>query len=76
LATFNETTIFLGLATSVIFVNENENENEKDQQFVHKNENYTVSGKKGTNSILGIISSNTGRFSQFFQYYNLQEICN
>jgi len=32
--------------------------------------------KKGTNSILGITSSNTGRFSKFFQCYNLLEICN
>jgi len=37
---------------------------------------YTVSGKKGTNSILGITSANTGRFSKFFQYHNLLEICN
>jgi len=37
---------------------------------------YTVSGKKGTKSILGITSSNTGRFSKFFQYHNLLEICN
>ena len=32
--------------------------------------------KKGTNSILGITSSNTGRFSKFFQCHNLLEICN
>jgi len=37
---------------------------------------YTVSGKKGTNSILGITSSHTGRFSKFFQCHNLLEICN
>jgi len=37
---------------------------------------YTVSGKKGTNSILGITSSNTDRFSIFFHLYNLLEICN
>ena len=37
---------------------------------------YTVSGKKGTNSILGITSSNTGRCSKFFQCHNLLEICN
>ena len=37
---------------------------------------YTVSGKKGTNSILGITSSNTDRFSKFFHLYNLLEICN
>jgi len=37
---------------------------------------YTVSGKKRTNSILGITSSNTGRFSKFFQCHNLLEICN
>ena len=37
---------------------------------------YTMSGKKRTNSILGITSSNTGRFSKFFQYHNLLEICN
>jgi len=36
---------------------------------------YTVSRKKGTNSILGITSSNTGQFS-FFHLYNLLEICN
>ena len=28
-------------------------------------------GKKGTNSILGITSSNTDRFSNFFHFYNL-----
>ena len=32
--------------------------------------------KKRSNSIVGITSSNTGRFSKFFQYYNLLEICN
>jgi len=32
--------------------------------------------KKGTNSILGITSSNTGWFSKFFQCHNLLEICN
>jgi len=32
--------------------------------------------KKGTNSILGITSSNTGRFSKFFKCHNLQKICN
>ena len=32
--------------------------------------------KKRTNSILGITSSNTGRFSKFFQCRNLLEICN
>ena len=32
--------------------------------------------KKGTNSILGITSSNTDRFSNFFQCHNLLEICN
>jgi len=32
--------------------------------------------KKGTNSILGITSSNTRRFSKFFQCHNLLEICN
>jgi len=32
--------------------------------------------KKGTNSILGITSSNTDRFSKFFQRCNLLEICN
>ena len=37
---------------------------------------YTVSGKKGTNSIWGITSSNTDRFSKFFHFYNLLEICN
>ena len=37
---------------------------------------YTVSGKKRTNSIWGITSSNTGRFSKFFQCHNLLEICN
>jgi len=37
---------------------------------------YTVSGKKWTNSILGITSSNTGQFSKFFQCHNLLEICN
>ena len=37
---------------------------------------YTVSGKKWTNSILGITSSNIGRFSKFFQCRNLLEICN
>jgi len=37
---------------------------------------YTVSGKKGTNSILGITSSNIDRFSKFFQCHNLLEICN
>ena len=31
--------------------------------------------KKGTNSFLGITSSNTGRFSKFFQCHNLLEIC-
>jgi len=31
---------------------------------------------KGTNSILGITSSNTDRFSKFFQCHNLLEICN
>jgi len=31
--------------------------------------------KKGTNSILGITSSNTDRFSQFFHFYNILEIC-
>jgi len=36
---------------------------------------YTVSGKKGTNSILGITLSNTDRFSKFFQCRNLLEIC-
>ena len=35
-----------------------------------------VTGKKGTNNISGITSSNTGRFSHFFQCYNLLEICN
>jgi len=38
--------------------------------------NYTVSGKKRTNSILGITSSNTSRFSNFFQCRNLLKICN
>ena len=33
-------------------------------------------GKKGTNSILGITSSNTDRFLKFFQCHNLLEICN
>ena len=37
---------------------------------------YTVSGKKRTNSILGITSSNTDRFTKFFHFYNLLEICN
>jgi len=37
---------------------------------------YTVSRKKGTNSILGITSSNTGQFLKFFQCHNLLEICN
>jgi len=37
---------------------------------------YTVSGKKRTNSILGITSSNTVRFSKFFQCRNLLEIRN
>ena len=37
---------------------------------------YTVSGKKRTNSILGITLSNTGRFSKFFQCRSLLEICN
>ena len=32
--------------------------------------------KKRTNSILGISSSNTGRFTQFFHFYNFLEICN
>jgi len=32
--------------------------------------------KKGTNSILGITSSNTDRFSKFFHFYNLLEISN
>ena len=32
--------------------------------------------KKGTNSILGITSSNTDRFSTIFHFYNLQRICN
>jgi len=32
--------------------------------------------KKGTNSILGITSSNTGRFTKFFKCHNLLEICN
>ena len=32
--------------------------------------------KKRTNSILDITSSNTGRFSKFFQCRNLLEICN
>jgi len=32
--------------------------------------------KKRTNSILGITSSNTGRFLKFFQCHNLLEICN
>jgi len=31
--------------------------------------------KKGTNSILGITSSNTGRFSKFFQCHNPLNIC-
>ena len=39
-------------------------------------ENYTVSGKKRTNSVLGITSSNTGRFPKFFQCRNLLEIRN
>ena len=33
-------------------------------------------GKKRTNSILGITSSNTDRFTNFFHFYNLLEICN
>ena len=37
---------------------------------------YTMSGKKRTNSILGITSSNTSRFSKFFQCRNLLKICN
>ena len=32
--------------------------------------------KKGTNSIWGITSSNTDRFSKCFHFYNLLEICN
>ena len=32
--------------------------------------------KKGTNSNLGITSSNTDRFSKIFHFYNLLEICN
>ena len=32
--------------------------------------------KKRTNSILGITSSNTDRFTNFFHFYNLLEICN
>ena len=32
--------------------------------------------KKGTNNILRITSSNTDRFSKFFQCHNLPEICN
>ena len=37
---------------------------------------YTVSGKKRTNSVLGITSLNTGRFPKFFQCRNLLEIRN
>ena len=37
---------------------------------------HCVRKKKRTNSILGITSSNTGRFSKFFQCHNLLEICN
>jgi len=32
--------------------------------------------KKRTNSILGITSSNTDRFTKFFHFYNLLKICN
>ena len=32
--------------------------------------------KNRTSSVLGITSSNTGRFSKFFQRHNLLEICN
>jgi len=35
-----------------------------------------LSGKKRVYSILGITSSNTGRFSKFFHFLNLLEICN
>jgi len=38
--------------------------------------NYSVSGKKRTNSILGLTSSNIGRFSKFLQCHNLLKICN
>jgi len=39
---------------------------------------YTVSGKKESTlySILGITSSDTGRFSKFFHFRNLREMCN
>ena len=43
---------------------------------VKRNVCYTVSGKKRTNSILGITSSNTDRFKKLFHFYNLLEICN
>ena len=36
---------------------------------------YTASRKKRTNSILAISSSNTDRFTKFFHFYNLLEIC-
>jgi len=39
-------------------------------------QNYTVPGKKRTNSILGITSSNTDQFTNFFHFYNLLEIFN
>jgi len=42
--------------------------------FIHNI--YTVSVKKGTNSILSITSSNTDWFSKFFLCHNLLEICN
>jgi len=37
---------------------------------------YTPCPEKGTNSILGITSSNTDRFSKRVHFYNLLEICN
>jgi len=37
---------------------------------------HRVRKNKRTNSILGITSSNTGRFIKFFHFYNLLEICN
>jgi len=37
--------------------------------------NFSCPEKKRTNSILGITSSNTDRFTKCFHFYNLLEIC-
>jgi len=44
--------------------------------FHDNNKNTPCLEKKRTNSILGITSSNTDRFTNFFHLYNLLEICN